>query len=112
MTYNPRMAFEELFGSGGPEADRAERRRINRSILDVVTHNVARLRKGWAQAIATGSIPIWTTFAKSSGGFRRIEAYNASGVKRELPDAPIGVPDSWDEHVRMMLDLAGAGVRR
>src|SRR4029077_13794059 len=29
----------------------------------------------------------------------------SSGVKRELPSAPIGVPDSWDEHVRLMMDL-------
>jgi hypothetical protein len=26
-------------------------------------------------------------------------------VTRELPAAPIGVPDSWDEHVKLMADL-------
>ena len=26
-------------------------------------------------------------------------------MKRELPNAPIGVPDSWDQHVKLMLDL-------
>src|SRR6185437_14609990 len=36
---------------------------------------------------------------------QRIEAYNSSGVKRELPAAPIGVPDSWEEHVKLMFDL-------
>ena len=36
---------------------------------------------------------------------RRIEAQNASGEERDLPDAPVGVPDSFDEHVKLMFDL-------
>ena len=36
---------------------------------------------------------------------QKVEAYNASGEARELPGAPIGVPDSFDEHVRLMFDL-------
>ncbi len=36
---------------------------------------------------------------------QRVEAQNASGEARELPEAPIGVPDSFDEHVKLMLDL-------
>ena len=31
--------------------------------------------------------------------------YNASGEVRELPEAPAGVPDSFDEHVKLMFDL-------
>src|SRR5262249_45555710 len=35
----------------------------------------------------------------------RIERHNASGEKRQLIAAPIGVPDSWEEHVKLMFDL-------
>jgi hypothetical protein len=35
----------------------------------------------------------------------RIEARNTSGELRELPGAPAGVPDSFDEHVKLMFDL-------
>jgi hypothetical protein len=35
----------------------------------------------------------------------RIEARNTSGEARELPGAPAGVPDSYDEHVKLMFDL-------
>jgi len=35
----------------------------------------------------------------------RIEKYNASGEARALPSAPLGVPDSYEEHVRLMFDL-------
>jgi hypothetical protein len=34
-----------------------------------------------------------------------IEKHNASGAKRELFAAPLGVPDSWEEHVRLMFDM-------
>jgi hypothetical protein len=36
---------------------------------------------------------------------QKIEQHNATGMHRELPNAPIGVPDSWEEHVRLMFDL-------
>jgi hypothetical protein len=36
---------------------------------------------------------------------QRVEARNASGEARELPGAPAGVPDSFDEHVKLMFDL-------
>jgi Protein of unknown function (DUF1552) len=35
----------------------------------------------------------------------RIEARNTSGEARELPGAPAGVPDAYDEHVKLMFDL-------
>jgi hypothetical protein len=34
-----------------------------------------------------------------------VEARNASGEERELPGAPAGVPDSFEEHMRLMFDL-------
>src|SRR5262249_17188243 len=36
---------------------------------------------------------------------QRVEARNASGEKRDMPEAPIGVPESFEEHVHLMMDL-------
>ena len=36
---------------------------------------------------------------------QQVEARNASGEARDLPGAPAGVPDSFDEHVKLMFDL-------
>ena len=36
---------------------------------------------------------------------QKVEESNTSGEARELPGAPIGVPDSFDEHVKLMFDL-------
>src|ERR1700683_2059634 len=46
MTLDPRMAFENLFGEGGTPEDRAMRQQVNRSILDHISHDVARLQSG------------------------------------------------------------------
>jgi hypothetical protein len=105
MTYNPRMAFEELFGSGGSEAERAERRKINRSILDGLVHNIASLKKGLSASDRSRVDAYLENVREIERRIQAIEAYNSSGAKRELPNAPIGVPDSWDEHVKLMLDL-------
>jgi hypothetical protein len=34
-----------------------------------------------------------------------VEALNRSGEVRQLPSAPAGVPDAYDEHVKLMFDL-------
>src|SRR4030095_13280713 len=34
-----------------------------------------------------------------------VESRNSSGEQRELPEAPIGVPDSFEEHMKLMFDL-------
>jgi hypothetical protein len=35
----------------------------------------------------------------------RVEARNLGGEPRELPNSPPGVPDSFDEHVKLMFDV-------
>jgi hypothetical protein len=41
---------------------------------------------------------------------QKVEAFNTSGEVRELPTAPNGVPDSYDEHVKLMFDLQAAAL--
>ncbi len=106
MTRDPRLAFEELFGSGGSAEDRAARHRVNRSILDNITHDVARLRKDLDPADRRRLNDYLENIREIERRIQKIEEYNASrGHERELPTAPIGVPDSWEEHVKLMYDL-------
>ena len=48
---------------------------------------------------------IWTIFARSNGEFRRSKNTTRAAKPANLPDAPVGVPDSWEEHVKLMFDL-------
>lgn len=105
MTIDPRMAFENLFGAGGSPDARAARRRANQSILDGVTIEVARLRKDLGGRDQNRLNDYLDSVREIERRIEKIEQYNSSGVHRELPSAPIGVPDSWEEHVKVMFDL-------
>ena len=106
MTRDPRLAFEELFGSGGSAEDRAARHRVNRSILDGISHDVARLRKDLDPVDRRRLNEYLENIREIERRIQKIEEYNASsGFEREIPTAPIGVPDSWEEHVKLMYDL-------
>ena len=106
MIRDPRVAFDQLFGVGATPAERARAAAPTQSILDWVAGRVSRLRaRRSARPIARGSTSTSTTSARSSAASSAIEAHNASGEPRELPGAPIGVPDSFDEHVKLMFDL-------
>ena len=36
---------------------------------------------------------------------QKVEEYNSSNEAREIPEAPVGVPDSFEDHVKLMFDL-------
>jgi len=105
MTYNPRMAFEELFGTGGSADDRAKRRKVNRSILDGISHDIARLQKDLNPSDRSRLTTYLENVREIERRIEGIEKYNASNPKREIPTAPVGVPDSWEELTRLMFDL-------
>ncbi|MFN2447795.1 MAG: DUF1552 domain-containing protein [Vicinamibacterales bacterium] len=105
MTIDPRMAFENLFGDGGTPADRASRQRANRSILDGITREVSRLQKELGSRDKTRLDAYLDSVREIERRIEKIEQHNAIGAERALPAAPIGVPDSWEEHVKLMFDL-------
>jgi uncharacterized protein DUF1552 len=105
MLYNPRAAFEELFGSGTSQQERMERQQLNRSILDGITRDVARLQNKLGPRDRNRLTEYLDNVREIERRIKAIEAYNSSGVQRTVPTAPIGVPESWDEHVKLMFDL-------
>jgi hypothetical protein len=105
MPIDPRTVFESLFGDGGSPAVREQRQKANKSILDGVTREVARLQKNLGSKDRTRLDQYLENVREIERRIQKIEEYNSSGVKRELPAAPVGVPDSWEEHVKLMFDL-------
>ncbi len=106
MTRDPRLAFEELFGTGGSPKDRANRNKVNKSILDSISHDVARLQKNLDPKDKGRLNDYLDNIREIERRIQMIEQYNVSrGPDRELPAAPIGVPDSWEQHVKLMFDL-------
>ena len=105
MIRDPRVAFDLIFGAGGSEAERAERRRTNRSILDWIVDEVAYLKR----ELGPNDRMRLERYLEDTRELERriagVEARNRSGEVRALPEAPAGVPDSFEEHVKLMFDL-------
>jgi hypothetical protein len=105
MIIDPRMAFENLFGDGRTPEERRARQKVNRSILDWISHDVARLQKDLGASDRKRLSAYLDDVREIERRIERIEKYNASGEARALPTAPLGVPDSYEEHLRLMFDL-------
>ena len=105
MIRDPRVAFDQLFGAGGTAEERASRRRTDSSILDWITDEVARLKQTLGPTDRNRLNDYLDDVREIERRIQRIELQNTSGEPRELPEAPIGVPDSFREHVEVMFDL-------
>jgi len=105
MIRDPRMAFDQLFGAGGSTTERASRRRATSSVLDYVTAQVADLNRRLDASDRRRMEQYLDGVREIERRIQRVEARNTSGEARELPGAPAGVPDSFDEHVKLMFDL-------
>jgi hypothetical protein len=105
MENDPRVVFERLFG-GSDSTDPAAwqlRRQEDRSILDAVTNKAARLRNELGG-------PDRLKLDEYVEGVRDLERRiqrNEERSARELPslDEPPGIPASFEEHAKLMLDL-------
>ena len=105
MIRDPRVAFDLLFGAGGTTEERAARRKTNRSILDWIGNEIAHLKR----TLGPNDLGRLDRYLDNVRELERriegIEASNMTGDPRELPEAPPGVPDSFDEHMNLMFDL-------
>jgi hypothetical protein len=105
MEVNPRIVFERMFGDGGSPEQRLAQVREDRSILDSVKDAVASLER----RIGAGDRVKVAEYLDSMREIeRRIQvAERQSGESvLALPDRPIGVPEEYDEHAKLMFDLA------
>lgn len=105
MVRDPRAAFDQLFGAGGTPEARAARRRDKASILDFIVGRVSTLKAGLGAEDTARLDRYLENIREVERRIQRIEARNSSGEERELPEAPAGVPDDFEEHVRLMFDL-------
>ncbi len=105
MEVNPRVVFERMFGDGGTPAERLAQIREDRSILDSVKEAISGLQ---ARIGASDRVKVEEYLDSMREIERRIRvAEKQSGESPiALPDRPIGAPESYDEHAKLMFDLA------
>jgi hypothetical protein len=105
MTMDPRSAFEDLFGDGATAKERLQRQIVDTSILDSIGEDVKSLQRDLGASDRSRVNDYLANVREIERRIQHIEKYNASGEARALPAAPLGVPDSYDAHVKLMYDL-------
>jgi len=106
MENSPQVVFEKLFGDGGTTEQRLARKREDRSILDAITEETTGLKKdlpasdrarvdGYLDDIREIERRIKTVLDKND---------QADG-QQNVPDAPVGTPEAFEDHIKLMFDL-------
>ena len=87
----PRVVFERLFGAGDTAEDRTARRRTDRSLIDWIATEVARLRRTLGAADRVALDEYVEHIREIERRIQLVEERNTSGEEREMPEAPSGV---------------------
>jgi len=103
MEINPRVVFERMFGRPGTRAQRLARMQENRSILDSVREDVADLEKKLGTKDRTRLEDYLDNLREIEARIQKAEKQATTSVT--LPDAPIGIPEAFDDHAKLMYDL-------
>lgn len=102
---NPRVVFERMFGSTDSTDPRvrASRLRRDRSILDSVAERLRQLQRKLGPSDNTKVNDYLTSVRDVERRIQKAEEQSA----KELPevDRPAGIPDRFDDHVKLLYDL-------
>jgi hypothetical protein len=103
MELNPQVVFERMFGDGSTAEQRTMRRKRDQSILDSLTASLSRLRRDV-------SAPDRERLDTYEENVREIErrlaiAMKASDVAPSDMPVPVGVPQTFDEHIKLQFSL-------
>ena len=100
---NPRVVFERLFGDGGSTEQRLARAKKTGSILDSVAQE-ANLLAGTLGNSDRSKLSEYLDSVRDIE--QRIQTTEEQGMQTlDLPDRPIGIPASFEQHTKLMFDL-------
>jgi hypothetical protein len=103
MEINPRAVFERLFGRAGSNTQRQARQAEDRSILDSVTGDAARLKVKLGARDRTRLNEYLDQIREIEQRVARAQSNTRAG--NIAMDAPSGIPESFEEHAALMFDL-------
>ena len=105
MELNPRVVFERLFGGDAATAEeRLARLKDNLSLLDGITASAKDLSRGLDPRDRARLTDYLDNVREIE---RRITQAEKKNRESDLaaPDTPVGIPDSFEEHAKLMFDL-------
>jgi hypothetical protein len=102
MEINPQIVFERLFGDGSTASERSIRREQDRSILDLVTHSISRLKS----RVGPNDRRRLEEYLEDVREIeRRLQIASSASSATPASNVPTGVPESFDEHIKLQFDL-------
>jgi hypothetical protein len=104
MEYNPKKLFERLFGRGDTPEQRSTLVKQYGSVLDMVREDAADLQKTLGQRDQAVLGDYLETVRELERRVQKTQAQDLSKLK--LPQVPVGIPDSFDQHLNLMFDMA------
>jgi hypothetical protein len=103
MEQNPQVVFERLFGDGSTAQERSARQQLKASLLDSVSGDVAALQRTLPGA---DKMRLERYLEDVREIERRLQLVAASPMDDlAVPDKPVGIPDSFTQHAKLMFDL-------
>jgi Protein of unknown function (DUF1552) len=103
MENSPQVVFERLFGDGSTDAQRRARREQSISLLDSVMSQVAGLQKELPAADRARLSDYLEEVREIERRIQKAAKQTKSDVA--VPEAPVGIPDDFEEHLKLMFDL-------
>ena len=102
MEINPRVVFERLFGDGSTPEQRRARLETDGSILDSLSQEISHLQGGLGPQDRAKVSEYLDNVREIE---RRIQKAEKHAQSDPTAQAPVGVPDSFPEHAKLMYDL-------
>ncbi|MEN9705508.1 MAG: hypothetical protein RLZZ393_1387, partial [Pseudomonadota bacterium] len=103
MEYNPRKLFYRLFGQGDTADERTAIVRETGSILDAITGDAKVLEQrlgGQDRAMLSDYLD---SVREIERRVKKMQSQGLGGV--QLPDAPVGIPTDFEEHLKVTFEL-------
>ena len=101
---HPRLVFERLFGEGGSLAERRAALKSRASLLDSFDDDIARLKGAVGTADRARVDQYLDSIREVERQIQRAEAAASDNLLPDL-DRPVGVPQSFGDHAKLMFDL-------
>lgn len=103
MENNPRKMFFQMFGQGDNDRERAAIVAESRSLLDSVLEDARSLQGRLGPQDKTMVSNYLDSVREVELRIQKLQEKDMSHI--EVPAAPVGIPDNYEEHLSVMFDL-------
>jgi len=98
--------FEKFFGDGGSAEQRLSRKREDRSILDSVVEQTLGLKNGLPASDRNRLDGYLEDIREIERRIKTVlDRETLSGGNQNVPEAPVGTPEAFEDHIKLMFDL-------